>query len=214
MSNASVDLPDPEGNAQAGRTLDVLEIDENALRRLGTEIHRVGGVLRDALESFEHEVEFPYRSKVGVAADGAGDFMLDDKRLQRVVVHALDADGKLMLFGVFFNEIVRAVAGLAGFAIHEGIGEAAEVARRFPGAGVHENGAVHARVVGIFLHKLFPPRLFDVVFQLHAQRAVIPCIGETAVNFAARKDKAPVFAKGNKFFHRHRSFFCHDPSPV
>ena len=106
------------------------------------------------------------------------------------------------------------MAGFAGLAVHEGVGEAAEMPRSLPCARIHQNGAIYARIMGIFLYEFFPPRLFDVIFQLHAQRTVVPGIGETAVNFASGKNEAPVFAKGNEFFHRHRSLFSHIVSPV
>ena len=210
VSEGFTDLCDTERHAHTGRTLDVLEVHEDALRRFGTKVDGVRAVLGDALEGLKHQIELADRSEIGVAADGANNLMLGNKRFERVVVHTLHGDVHFMLLNVVFDEVIRAVARLASLAVHEGIGEAAEVPRSLPRAGVHEDCAVYARVVGVFLHEFFPPRLFDVVFELYAQRTVVPRVREPAVNFTAREDKPAVFTKGNELFHRHRSFFCHD----
>ena len=59
-------------------------------------------------------------------------------------------------------------------------------------------------VVGVFLHELLPPGALDVVFQLHAERAVVPGVGEAAVDLGARVHKAAVLAQGDDLVH---SFF-------
>ena len=64
-----------------------------------------------------------------------------------------------------------------------------------------EDGAVQTDVVWGLLDKAFPPGAFDVVFQLNTQRTVVPCVGKTAVDFGACKDKASAFAQRNDFFH-------------
>ena len=70
-----------------------------------------------------------------------------------------------------------------------------------PGLGVHEDGGILPHVVGILLDKLLPPGPFHVIFQLHAQRTVVPGVGQAAVNLGAGEDEAPIFAQGHDLVH-------------
>ena len=78
------DLPiwhDAEGQLLPGGALDVLEVDEDALCRLRTQVHGVLRVLGDALEGLEHQVELTDVGPVVLAAGGAGDVVLLDEVL-------------------------------------------------------------------------------------------------------------------------------------
>ena len=97
--------------------------------------------------------------------------------------------------GEVLDELVRPVAGLAVLAVHQGIGKAAHVAGGHPHLGIHQNGGVHPHVVRGFLDEFLPPSLFHVVFELHPQGAVVPRVGEAAVDLAAGEDKAPGLAQ-------------------
>ena len=147
-----------------------------------------------------------------LAAVGAVDLLFFDERLELVVVPARNVNVEFVGVNVILGEVVRSVARLAVSAVHQGIGEPADVTGRLPRARVHQNGAVHARVVGVFLYELFPPGALDVVFQLRAQGTVIPCVGKAAVNFASREDETSVFAERDEFIHGHGSLFivCHN----
>ena len=46
-----------------------------------------------------------------------------------------------------------------------------------------------------------PPELLDIVFQLDAQWAVIPGVGQTAVDIGTGKDKTAPFAERDDLFH-------------
>ena len=70
-----------------------------------------------------------------------------------------------------------------------------------PGLGVHQNGGVHAHVIGAFLYELLPPGLFHVVFEFHTQGAVVPGVGETAVDLASGENESSVLAQGNDLVH-------------
>ena len=108
-----------ERHAEAGSSLYVFEIDENALRGLGAEVNGVYAVLGDPLKGLEHEVELSYRRKVAFPADGAVYFLFGDKVFKRLVVHAFDGNIQLMLFAVVLYEIVRAVPRLTAAAVHQ-----------------------------------------------------------------------------------------------
>ena len=64
------------------------------------------------------------------------------------------------------NQLVRTVAALASAAVHQRVAEVAHMAGGDPGLRVHQDSGIQADVVGAFLHKLFHPCFFDVVFEL------------------------------------------------
>ena len=123
--------------------------------------------------------------------------MLGNERVHLVEAHGVDVD-----LGVFLpDELVGSVAGFAGLAVEQGVGEAGDVAGGDPGLGVHQDGGVKADVVLALLHELLEPCLFHVVLELHAEGAVVPGVGEAAVNLAARVDEAAVLAQGDDLVH-------------
>ena len=138
-----------------------------------------------------------------LAAAGAGDVLVLDKVLHLLLGEGVDglAELEAVLVAPVLDELVGAEALLALLAVHQGIGEAGQMAAGHPGLGVHEDGGVLPHVVGVLLHELFPPCLFDVVLQLHAQRAVVPCVGKAAVDLGACEDDAAVFAQRHDLIH-------------
>ena len=215
VAEGLTDLAHAEGQLAPGGALGVDEVGEDALRRLRPQIHGVLGVLGDALEGFEHQVELPDVGEIVLAAGGAGDVVLLDEVLHLLLGEGIDGLGQLhaVLAAPILNELVRPEPLLALPAVHQRIGEAGQMAAGHPGLGVHEDGGVLPHVVGILLNELLPPCLFDVVLQLHAQRAVVPGVGQAPVNFRAGKDEAPVFAQGHDLVHGFFRVF-HDDSPL
>ena len=207
IAEGFADLTDAEGQLPPGGALDVLEVDENALGGLGPQIDGILRVLGDALESLEHQVEFADVREIVLAAAGAGDAVVIDEGFHLILAHGVHGlgQGDAVLQRPFLNDLVRTEALLALLAVHQGIGEAAHMAGGHPNLGVHQNGRVQTHVVGILLDEFFPPGPFDIVFQLHAQRTVVPGVGQAAVDLAAGKDKAPALAQGNDLIHR---FIC------
>ena len=127
-----------------------------------------------------------------LAADGADDVLVfGDELVHLVKAHRIDVHLGVLVS----NELIGAVTGLARLAVEQRVGEACHMAGRDPGLRVHDDGRVEADVVRAFLHELLEPCLFDVVLELDAERAVVPAVGQTAVNFAAREDKAAVLAE-------------------
>ena len=181
--------------------MDVEEVDEDALRGLGTQIQRADRVFGDALEGLEHQVELPDAREVALAAYGAGDLMIGDVLFHHGVVPSGDALFDALALHIVLDEVVRAVAGLAVFAVHQRIGKASDVSAGYPYVGVHQDRAVDAGIERIFLHEFLPPSAFDVVFEFDAERAVVPSIGEPAVDLAAREDEASALAQGDEFIH-------------
>ncbi|MPM89197.1 hypothetical protein SDC9_136305 [bioreactor metagenome] len=190
------DLADAKGHLLAAGPGNVLEVDEDALSRFGSEVHRLGGLVGHSDKGLEHQVKLANIGKVGAAAVGAHNVVLADVRRHLFKAHAVGVAARI------FNQLVGAVAGLAVFAVHQRVRKAAHVAAGHPYLRVHQNGRVQPDVVRRLLHELFPPRAFHVVFKLDAQRAVVPRVGKAAIDLTAGKNKPPVFAKGNYFVHR------------
>ena len=92
------------------------------------------------------------------------------------------------------DELIGAVAGLAGLAVEQGVGKAGYMAGGDPGLGVHDDGGVQTHVIGALLNEFFEPGFFDVVLELNAEGAVVPGICKTAVDLAAGVHYAAVFA--------------------
>ena len=187
-------LAHAEGQLLAGGALNVGEVHENALGGLRPQIDGGGGVLGDADLGLEHQVKLADGGEVVLAAVGANHIgVLGNELVHFLKAHGIHIDTLAGLGGL--NELVRPLTGAAALAVHQGVREVAHVAGGDPGLGVHQNGGIQAHVVGGLLNKLLHPSLFDVVFEFHTQGAVVPGVGQAAVNLRAAVDEAPVFAE-------------------
>jgi hypothetical protein len=122
--------------------------------------------------------------------------MLGDIRRHLGVRPAVGRDAGLLL-----DELVRPVAGFAALAVHQGVGKAAHMARGHPYLRIHQNGAVQPHVIGGLLHKAAPPGGFHIVFKQHAQQAVIPVVGESAVYLRTGVDITSGFTEIDDLIH-------------
>ena len=145
-----------------------------------------------------------------LAAGRTGDVMLVDKVLHFSLSESVDCLRKLkVIFGCpVFDDFVRTESLFALLAVHKRVGEAAEMSGSYPCLRIHEDSCVKTYVIFILLDEFFPPCFFDVVFQLRAERTVVPCVGETAVDFASCVNKSSVFAESNYLIHCF-CFICH-----
>ncbi len=178
------DLGDAERRLAAGELGDVLEVDEDALRRLGAEVRGGALVLERADVRLEHEVEL---ARLGEVAVGrlAG-------TLARLAAAARDL------------ELVGAEAELARTAVDERVGEAGDVARRLPDARVEDDRGVEGDDVVALLHHRAEPERADVVLREDAVVAVVVRRAEPAVDLGGREDEAATAAEGDDRVHRHR----------
>lgn len=81
--------------------------------------------------------------------------MLDDILFHLLVAPTRDVDVKTVFEVVFFDEVVGAMTGFAGFAIHQRIGKTADMSACLPSGGVHDDCAVKTYVVWIFDNEFF-----------------------------------------------------------
>ena len=158
------DLPiwaDAERQLGARGFLHVVEIDEDALRRLRPQPDLIGGILDGPDERFEHEVEHARFGERG-AVVGA---------LRGVV------------------DLVGAIAFVADVALNEGVGEVRRVAAGQPHCRILDDGAIETHDVIVLVDHRVPPRFFHVALQFDAERAVVPTRPDAAVYLARRENK-------------------------
>ena len=121
--------------------------------------------------------------------------------LVNIRFHLLVGPAGRILAGLLLNELVRTVTGFAVLAVHQRVGKAADMAGSNPGGRVHQDRRVQADVIRTLLHKLLAPRGLDVVLELHAERAVVPGVGQAAVDLRAGVYEAATLTQGNDLFH-------------
>ena len=78
--------------------------------------------------------------------------------------------------------LVGAVALLGFAAIDHRVAEPADVSRRFPDLGIHDDRAIETDHVVSHHHVIAPPCVLDVSLEFHSKRAVVPEAVEAAVN--------------------------------
>ena len=102
-----------------------------------------------------------------------------------------------LLISQFFNELIFARALVAVQALNEGVGEGLNVSGSNPHLAGQNHRGVQANNVCAAANHVVPPLTFDVLFEFHSQRAVVPGRASTAVNFTAGENKAATLSKRN-----------------
>jgi len=176
------DLGDAEGRLAARELKHVLEVDEDPLSGLRSQVGD-GGVVDDRADmGLEHEVELA--------------------RLGEVAVGGLAG----MLGGLFaalgLIELVGSKALLAGAAVDQRVREPLQVPGRLPGARVLEDRRVQRHDVVAVLDHRPPPLALDVVAQQHAVVAVVVGRAQPTVDLRGRKDEAATLAERHDLVHR------------
>src|SRR6185312_624873 len=176
------DLGDAERNLLSRGLLDVDEVDVDALRGLGPQIHDGCRVLDRAHERLEHQIE-----------------------LARGTERAFHAAGRALGLGcarrAFDLRIVGTKAFLAIAAVDERVNEAGDVARRLPDARVHEDRGVESFDVVAGAHHGVPPPVLDVLLELDAQRAIVPYGSGAAVDLGGLVHEPAPLAQGHEAVH-------------
>ena len=177
------DLGDPERRLAARELEHVLEVEEDALGRLGPEEDGRAGLLHGADRRLEHQVELARLGEVAL------------RRLARVLGGLAPARQ--------VAEMVGAEALAARLAVDERVGEAREVARRLPRARVLDDRRVERDDVVALLDHRPPPRVDHVVLEQHAVVPVVVRVGDAAVDVGRGEDEAAALAERDDFVHGH-----------
>ena len=168
-------LGNAEGQPAAGRGQHILEVDEDALRRLRPQIGRRRGLLNRADVSAEHEVELArLGERVGRAAG----------RASRTF------------------EVILAEAPLARAAVHHRVVEVLHMPAGLPDARRLNDRRVDAHHIAALAHHRPPPGVLDVALELDPERAVVVGRPKAPVNLAGREDKSALLAERDERLHR------------
>ena len=168
----------PNGSLRRVARGHVVEVDEDALRRLGAQVRDRGGVLDRPDVGLEHEVE---ASRLG-------------ERAALAAVGARDLAGRAL-------QVLRPEAELAVAAVDHRVGEARDVARDLPDPRVHDDRGIEAHDVVALLDHRAPPGRLQVVLELHAERTVVPEAAHAAVDLAAGKHETPALGEADDDVH-------------
>ena len=104
---------------------------------------------------------------------------------------------------LLFDQMVGPEAILAIAAVNERIGKVRDVTAGLPDARLHQNAAIETNHVAPLLHEKAPPLALNVADEFRAKWAVVPGIGQAAVNIGAGKDKAAPLAERRDGLHAH-----------
>src|SRR5262245_2131465 len=178
VAESLADLRYAERKLAAHSLLHVGEIDEHALRRFGPHVSDVLFAFDRTDRRLEHQIEVAGLSHIGRAAVRA--------------------------FAVL--QVVGAKARFAFAAIDERVRERDFVARIAPDQPVHKDRRIQTLHVVALVNDRTPPGAHHVVFQLDAQRAVIPGRSDATVNFRISEDEAASLAQAHDPFH---AWSCH-----
>src|SRR5690606_29393576 len=82
-------------------------------------------------------------------------------------------------------------------ALHERVGEGADVTGGHPGLPGQDDRGVQADDVLASVHHRLPPLTLDVLLELDTERAVVPRRAGAAVDLTAREDEPSALAEGD-----------------
>src|SRR5919201_305885 len=176
-------LGDAERRPPARELEHVLEVDEDALRGLGPE-EGMRCVVADRPDvRLEHQVELARVREIALLG------------LARVLARLAAA--------LRILELVGAEPELARPAVHEGVGEAFDVAGGLPDARMEDDRRVERDDVVSLQHHRIEPRVADVVLQQDAVVAIVVRRAEPAVDLRRREDEPTPTAERDDLVHRH-----------
>ncbi|GAA2772815.1 hypothetical protein GCM10020219_048590 [Nonomuraea dietziae] len=190
VAEGLADLADAERDLLARRLLHVGVVDEDALRRLGTQVGQARLVLDRA------EVGLQQAAELARLGEGALVAAVGAAQVRQPVL-----GGLAVLLLVRLDEVVGAEALVAGLALGQRVGEGLDVAAGLPHLGSQDDAGVEADHVFAGLDHRQPPLPLDVVLQLHAQRTVVPRRAQASVDLARRVDEPPSLGEADDRVH-------------
>src|SRR5579875_1132321 len=176
ISERLPDLSDTERRSLSSGLVDVLEVDEDPLSRLRTQVRDRSAVLHRSDARLHHEIEVA--------------------RLRQRPAHP--AIGTL----VERAEMVRPEAVLAVAAVDELVVKCVDVARGDPSLRMHDDRRVEGDDVVPQIDDLPPPRVLDVPLEERTERPIIPKAVDPPVDLARGEDKTAALCQRRDFVHR------------
>ena len=164
VTEALTSLANTEWELLSLGALDVLEVNEDALSGLWTEVDDAAAIIGNADVGLEHHVELTDWGEISLSADWALNVMLFDEFIHLLEGHVIDIG--IWEFG--FDEFIGTVTGFASLAVDHWIVEGRDVTGGFPNAWVHKDAGIDADVGWGFLNESLPPCLTDVLLELSA----------------------------------------------
>ena len=165
VTEGLTDLTDTERKLLTGRTLHVLEVDEDTLRGLRTEIYGILRVLGYTLECLEHKVELTDTGEVMLTAGRTWNLMLLDEGFHLFLRHRIrgTTDIDTVRLCEVLDQLICTETLVALLTVHQRIGEGCEMSGCNPGLRIHQDRAVDTDVIFGLLDKLLPPGSLYVV---------------------------------------------------
>ena len=176
---------------------DVLEVGEDALRRLRSQKRKIFLALDGACVGLEHQVERPDLGEVAAAVGGVLYALVGGDNFG----HLFGRESFCVYLGGVFYEVVGAVAFAGGAALDEHVVEGGGVAGGVPHSGVLDDGRIHTYHVVAHVDYSAPPFVLDVFLQLDSERAVVIGGADAAVDLGGLVDESPALAKRDDLVH-------------
>ena len=165
VTEGLTDLADTERKLLTGRTLYVLEVYEDTLCGLRTEIYGILRILGNTLEGLEHEIELTDTGEVVLTAGRTRNLMLLDEGFHLFLRHRIcrTTDIDAVRLCEILDQLIGTETLVALLTVHQRIGEGCEVTGCDPGLRIHQDRAVDTDVIFGLLDKLLPPGSLYVV---------------------------------------------------
>ena len=189
VAEALAGVGDAERRLGARRGHHVLEVHEDALCRLRSQIMEAVLIFHRTEVRTQHHVEVTGFGPIAAGAAVRAHDVLEAIRGQLVVV----------LLGIRLLELVGAMTLVAGEAFDKWIVEHRHVAGGDPHLGRQDDRRVDAHDIWSGDDHRAPPFALDVVFERHAERPVVPRRAGATVDLAGREHEAATLGEGDNF---------------
>ena len=198
VAEALAHLRNAKRNLLARRGKDVLELREDRLGGLGTQVCNIGRIFDRADNRLEHQIE---RLRLGKFAAAV--------RTEEVA----SGDLRLRLFLLLLVDVLDLVGAhelLAILAHRHGVGERIKMAGSLPDFRVHDDRGVKAGHIAAAANGELPPCLLHVLLELAAERTVVPETGHSAIDLGGMVDETAALAQRRQRVKTRLILFSHD----
>ena len=198
VAEALAHLRNAERNLLARRRKHVLELREDGLGGLRTQIRDIGRIFDRTDNRLEHQIE----------RLGFGEFAAA-VRAEKVA----SGDLGLGLFLLLLEDVLDLVGAhelLAVLAHRHGVGERIKMSGCLPDFGVHDDRGVKTGHIAASADGELPPCLLHVLLELAAERTVVPETGHSAIDLGGMVDETAALAQRRQRVKTRLVLFSHD----